>query len=230
MIARANALSTPYGADDLAVLVPAGPDAILIPKVDGGDEVVAIGQRMDALGAPPAMGLWVMIETPRAIIDIAGIAAARRRKGGERLAGFVMGTNDLAKETRARLAPGRAAFLPMLVAALLAARAEGLDVVDGVYNAIKDAEGFAAECAQGRDLGFDGKTLIHPDQIAVANAAFGPTGDEVAWARRVIAAFDAPEARGLGALQVEGRMVERLHAEMAQRTVALADAIAAAGG
>jgi len=145
-----------------------------------------------------------------------------------RLSGFVMGTNDLAKDTRARILPGRAPMLPWLMNCVAAARAYGLDILDGVYNDIADAEGFAAECVQARDLGFDGKTLIHPQQIAPCNAAFSPSEDEVTWSRKIIAAFDLPENKGKGVIQVDGRMVEILHAEMARRTVAIADTIEAA--
>jgi len=150
------------------------------------------------------------------------------RDAGSRLAGFVMGTNDLAKDTRARLLPGRAPMLPWLMTCIAAARAYGIDIVDGVYNELGNAEGFAAECCQARDLGFDGKTLIHPQQIAPCNEAFSPAADEVAWARKVIGAFELPENASKGVIQVDGRMVERLHADMARRTVAIADAIAAA--
>jgi citrate lyase subunit beta / citryl-CoA lyase len=141
-----------------------------------------------------------------------------------RLAGFVMGTNDLAKETRARIVPGRAPMLPWLTACVAAARAYGLAILDGVYNELGDLEGFAAECRQARDLGFDGKTLIHPQQIAPCNAAFSPAPEEVAWARKIIAAFDLPENAGKGVIQIEGRMVERLHAEMARQVMAIAEA------
>jgi citrate lyase subunit beta/citryl-CoA lyase len=139
-----------------------------------------------------------------------------------------MGTNDLAKDTRARIVPGRAPMLPWLMTCVAAARAFGLDILDGVYNDLGNAEGFAAECREASDLGFDGKTLIHPQQIAPCNEAFSPSAEEVAWARKIIAAFDLPENKGKGVIQVEGRMVEILHADMARRTVAIADAIAAA--
>lgn len=230
LIIRINALSTGLGEEDIAAAVSANPHAVLAPKVESAAGIIDLCQMLDAHGAAPSLSLWVMIETPRAILDIASIAAAKREPGGARLAGFVMGTNDLAKETRARLTPGRAAFLPMLMQALLAARAHGLDIIDGVYNGLKDPQGFLAECEQGRDLGFDGKTLIHPDQIAVANTVFAPSPDEVAFAEKIIAAFSTPEAANLGALQVEGRMVERLHAEMAARTVAIHRAIAELNG
>jgi citrate lyase subunit beta/citryl-CoA lyase len=144
-----------------------------------------------------------------------------------RLACFVMGTNDLAKETRARFVPGRAPMLPWLTTAILAARAYGIDIVDGVYNDLKDEAGFTAECEQGRDLGFDGKTLIHPGQVATANAVFAPDDAELSRARTIIAAFDQPENADKGAIQLDGRMVERLHAEMAKRVVALGESIGA---
>src|SRR6185503_13290306 len=146
-----------------------------------------------------------------------------------RLSGFVLGTNDLAKETRARLVPGRAPMVAWLATCVLAAREYGIDILDGVYNDIANAEGFAQECAQARDLGFDGKTLIHPNQIEPCNAAFSPTADEVAAARKMIAAFDLPENKTKGVVQIDGRMVERMHADMARRTVAIADAIEARG-
>jgi citrate lyase subunit beta/citryl-CoA lyase len=167
-----------------------------------------------------------MIETPTAIFNVRAIAATAR-DSETRLAGFVLGTNDIAKETRAKIVPGRAPMLPWLSTCLLAAREYGIDVLDGVYNDLSDADGFAAECAQARDLGFDGKTLIHPNQIEPCNAAFSPTPDEVAQARKMITAFDLPENRDKGVVQIDGRMVERMHAETARRTVAIAEAIEA---
>ena len=169
-----------------------------------------------------------MIETPTAIFNVRAIAATAR-DSETRLAGFVMGTNDIAKETRARIMPGRAPMLPWLSTCMLAAREYGIDVLDGVYNDIANAEGFAEECAQARDLGFDGKTLIHPNQIAPCNTVFSPSDEEVAQAKKMIAAFDLPENKDKGVVQIDGRMVERMHAEMARRTVAIADAIAARG-
>jgi citrate lyase subunit beta/citryl-CoA lyase len=166
-----------------------------------------------------------MVETPLAVLDIERIARAARDPR-TRLACFVMGTNDLAKETRARFLPGRAPMLPWLTSALLAARAHDIDILDGVYNDIKDEAGFRAECEQARDLGFDGKTVIHPAQVGPANALFAPDETELTRARAVIAAFALPENAGKGAIQLDGRMVELLHAEMARRTVALAEAIA----
>jgi citrate lyase subunit beta/citryl-CoA lyase len=222
LIIRINALDTPWGRDDLAAAVAAAPDAILLPKPGSGADIV---NAADALkSAPEKTRLWAMIETPLAILNVQDIAAASRL-AGTRLACFVMGTNDLVKETRADLSASRRPALYWLSATVTAARAYGLDVLDGVYNNFKDAEGFQRECAHGRALGFDGKTLIHPDQVAVANEVFAPPAADVAWARKIIAAFDQPENAGKGVITVEGRMVELLHAEMAHRTVAIAEAI-----
>src|SRR5229473_2617922 len=181
--------------------------------------------RLNALGAAAKIRIWAMMETPLAILNAREIAAA----AGEpaiRLSGLVMGTNDLAKDTRAKILPGRAPMLAWLTTCVAAARAHGLDIVDGVFNDIGDAQGFARECAEARELGFDGKTLIHPSQVEPCNAAFSPTEDEVASARKIIAAFDLPENFDKGVVRIDGRMVERLHADMARRTVAIADAIA----
>jgi citrate lyase subunit beta/citryl-CoA lyase len=230
VVVRINGLGTAWGLDDLEAAVSAGPDAVLVPKIEHADEVLDLGRRLDELGVPETVALWAMMETPRALLNAESIAAVRREHEGRRLSVFVMGTNDLAKETRARLLPGRAAFVPMLVACLLAARTTGIELLDGVYNGIRDAAGFRAECEQGRDLGLDGKTLIHPDQIGPANAVFAPSAEEVATAEQIIAAFAAPDAAGKGVLQVGGKMVERMHAEMAGRTVTIARAIAAAQG
>jgi citrate lyase subunit beta / citryl-CoA lyase len=177
------------------------------------------------MGTDPSVRVWAMMETPLAMLNVGEIAAAAL-DSETRLSGFVMGTNDLAKDTRARLVPGRAPMLPWLMNCIAAARAYGLDILDGVYNDLGNAEGFTAECLQARDLGFDGKTLIHPKQIEPCNDAFSPSDEEVATARKMIAAFELPENKDKGVVQIDGRMVERLHAEMAQRTVAIADAIA----
>lgn len=227
VIVRINGLATPWGEADLAAIAAAGPDAILIPKVETGGDILAAGHRLDTLATTRPIALWAMMETPAAILNAESIARARRERDGSRFAALVMGTNDLAKETRARLVPGRAPMLTALSLCVLAARSHGLDILDGVFTAIKDVEGLRRECIEGRDLGMDGKTLIHPDQIAIANEAFAPAADEVALARQIIAAFAAPEAKGKGVLTVEGKMVERLHAEIATRIVAIADAIAA---
>jgi citrate lyase subunit beta/citryl-CoA lyase len=225
VVIRINGLETPWGRADLEAAASVGPDAVLVPKVGSGDDIARVTESLAAAGAPERARLWAMIETPVAILNIAEIAGAARLPGA-RLACFVMGTNDLVKETRADLSKNRRPALYWLSAAVTAARAYGLDALDGVYNSFKDAEGFRRECVHGRALGFDGKTLIHPDQIAVANEVFAPPEADVAWARRIIAAFDLPESKGKGVITVEGRMVELMHAEMARRTVAIAEAIA----
>jgi citrate lyase subunit beta/citryl-CoA lyase len=226
---RVNGIDTPWHADDLAAAAHAGPDAILIPKIGRVNQVEMIGQRLLDMKTGHKTRIWAMIETPEAIFNINALAA-EARDSETRLAGFVMGTNDLAKETRARLLPGRAPMVSWLATCLLAAHAHGIDILDGVYNNLSDAKGFEEECIQARDMGFDGKTLIHPNQIGPCNAVFSPGADEVAHARKLIAAFDLPENKDRGVVQVEGRMVERMHAEMARRTVAIAEAINNARG
>jgi citrate lyase subunit beta/citryl-CoA lyase len=221
---RVNGVDTPWHADDLSAAAHAGPDAILVPKVSSPDTLELIGRRLLDMGTPHKTRVWAMIETPLAIFNILSIAE-EARDSESRLAGFVMGTNDLAKETRARLVPGRAPMLPWLPTCVAAARQFGIDILDGVYNDIGNAEGFAAECRQGVEFGFDGKTLIHPGQIEPCNAVFSPSADEVAQARKIIVAFDLPENKAKGVVSLDGRMVERLHAEMARRTVAIAEAI-----
>ena len=222
VVIRVNGLDTPWGEADLAAAAEAVPDAILVPKVSSPNALREVGSRLAAV--PERTRVWAMVETPLAILDVEAIARAAREPA-TRLSCFVMGTNDLAKETRARLVPGRAPMLPWLMQALAAARAHGLDILDGVYNALSDEAGFRAECEQGRDLGFDGKTLIHPNQVAAANELFAPEAGEVERARAIIRAFDLPENALSGAISLDGRMVERLHAEMARRVVALAEAI-----
>jgi citrate lyase subunit beta/citryl-CoA lyase len=226
VIVRINGLDTAWWRDDLA-LASAGPDAILVPKISTPEQLSEVGHHLVGSRADARMRIWAMMETPLAMLNARDIAAAAQDPV-TRLAGFVMGTNDLAKDTRARLIPGRAPMLSWLMTCVAAARAYGLDILDGVYNELGNTEGFAAECSQGRDLGFDGKTLIHPQQIGPCNNAFTPLPDEIAWARKIIAAFELPENKGKGVIQVDGKMVEILHAEMARRTVAIADAIAAA--
>jgi citrate lyase subunit beta/citryl-CoA lyase len=228
LVIRVNALDTPWGEADLAAAAGAAPDAILVPKVSSPDALVSVGTRLRRLGAPERTRVWAMIETPLAILEAEAIASASRDVDA-RLDCLVMGTNDLAKESRARMIPGRAPMLPWLMTALLAARAHDLDIIDGVYNALADEAGFRAECEQGRDCGFDGKTLIHPNQIAPANEIFAPSAEEVERARAIIAAFEVPENQGKGAITLDGRMVERLHADIARRTVTLAEAIRARG-
>ncbi|GIU66400.1 HpcH/HpaI aldolase/citrate lyase family protein [Candidatus Phycosocius spiralis] len=222
VIIRVNALNSPWGPADLEAAIEAGPDAILFPKLSTSLEVIAAHEAMEALGARPSMNLWAMIETPRAILEIASIASAST---DTRLSTFVMGTNDLAKETRARLTPDRTAFHYALSASVTAARLYGLTIIDGVYNDISNVEGFAEMCWQGLNFGFDGKTLIHPSQLETCNTIFAPSAEEVAHARAVIAAFADPANAGKGVLKVDGKMTELLHLEMAQRTFAIAEAI-----
>ncbi|MCW5693569.1 MAG: CoA ester lyase [Pseudolabrys sp.] len=228
VIIRTNAVDTPWHAEDLAAAAQAGPDAILIPKVQSAETLELIGRRLMDMHAPLKTRVWAMIETPLAIFNILSIAA-EARDSEARLSCFVLGTNDLAKDTRARLVPGRAPMLPWLTTVIAAARIHGVEVLDGVYNDLSNAEGFAAECQQGVELGMDGKTLIHPNQIEPCNTAFSPSEAEVAWARKMIAAFDLPENKSKGVVSIDGRMVERLHADMARRTVAIAEAIAVRG-
>jgi citrate lyase subunit beta / citryl-CoA lyase len=225
VLVRINGLDTRWWVEDIDAAASARPDAVLVPKVSSPRQLQDLAARLVDMGTDPRVRVWAMMETPLAMLNVRDIAGAAL-DSETRLAGFVMGTNDLAKDTRARLVAGRAPMLPWLMNCLAAARAYGLDILDGVYNDIGDAEGFAAECAQARDLGFDGKTLIHPRQIDPCNQAFSPTAEEVEAARKIIAAFDLPENENKGVLQVDGRMIERLHADMARRTVAIADAIA----
>ncbi|WP_445501276.1 HpcH/HpaI aldolase/citrate lyase family protein [Microvirga sp. G4-2] len=223
LVIRINGLNTPWGEADLAAAALAVPDAILIPKVSSPQDLLEVGRRLSALGAPEKTRIWAMIETPLAVLQVKDIAAVAQDETA-RLSCFVMGTNDLAKDTRARLNPGRAAMMPWLMTALAAARAYGIDILDGVYNDLSDETGLRTECVEGRDCGFDGKTLIHPNQIAAANEVFAPSHEDVAKARDIVALFELPENAGKGAVSHNGRMVERLHAEMAKRTLALAEA------
>jgi citrate lyase subunit beta/citryl-CoA lyase len=223
---RVNAPDTPWGKDDLAAVAEAGPDAILVPKISTPGDIMMAARCIREGNPPDRTRLWAMMETPLAILNADSIA----RTGADpasRLSLLVMGTNDIAKDTRARLTPGRPAMLAYLSICVAAARAHGLEILDGVYNDFNDEAGFKAECEQGRDFGMDGKTLIHPNQVVTANAVFAPAEEEVAWAQKIITVFETPENRSKGAVQIEGRMVERMHAEMAQRTVAVARAIAA---
>lgn len=222
VIVRVNALTTPWGRDDIVAAGGARPDGILAPKVESGEQVRALDVEMTKAGFAADASLWVMIETPRAILNLAEIAAAA---SGTRLSVFVMGLNDLAKETRARAGASRAAFFAPMSLAVTAARAGGLTVIDGVYNDIADVSGFEAECRQGLEFGFDGKTLIHPSQIDVCNQVFAPTAEEVARARAVIEAFALPENAGKGVIKVDGRMTELLHLEQAKQVVAVVEAI-----
>lgn len=214
-IVRVNGLDSQWGADDLAAVAKMRPDRILVPKVEGPQSIDAVVAQV------PGVPVWAMMETPQAILNAAAIAAH------ESVVGFVMGTNDLAKDLGTRAGTDRAAMMYALGACVLAARAHGIVALDGVYNAFKDDDGLRAECVQGRDFGFDGKTLIHPAQLAIANVAFGPSEDEVALAERQIAAFADAEAKGSGVAVVDGRIVENLHIVTARATLAKMQAIAA---
>ncbi len=224
VIIRVNALSSIWGPEDLQMAAQVGPDAVLFPKISSAEDVLAASEAMDALAMPADVGLWAMIETPLAIMDIKEIAASSQHT---RLCAFVMGTNDLAKETRARQTHDRAPFWFALSATVTAARLYGLCVIDGVFNDISDHERFGQACEQGAAFGFDGKTLIHPSQIQACNEIFAPSSDEVSHARAIIAAFDDPANAGKGVIKVDGKMTEILHREMALQTVAIAAAIEA---
>jgi citrate lyase subunit beta/citryl-CoA lyase len=225
VIVRINGLDTEWWLEDLNEAVLAKPDAILVPKVSRPEHLGLVADRLRDMHADGQIRLWAMMETAMAVVNAREIAAAAKAHEAP-LAAFVMGTNDLAKETRARLRPGREGMRPWLATCIAVARAYGLDIIDGVHNDIADAEGFARECDEGRDMGFDGKSLIHPNQIAACNAAFAPSADEIAQAKTILAAFDRPENEGKGVIALDGRMVERLHADMARRTVEIAEAIA----
>src|SRR3954453_17110395 len=225
VLIRMHALDSPYWIDDVTMAGKARPDGILVPKISSVQDLSAIADRLSDINAHMSIRVWAMIETARAVLHAEELAAASR-DSEMRLAGFVFGPNDISRETRIRMAPGRAAMLPMITHCVLATRLHGLEILDGPYSDIGNAAGFAEECEQGRDLGFDGKTLIHPGQIDACNAIFTPPAEEVAQARKIIAAFARPENAGRGAIQLDGQMVERLHAEMARRTIAIADAIA----
>jgi citrate lyase subunit beta/citryl-CoA lyase len=226
VIVRINGLDTEWWLDDLNAVAKAKPDAVLVPKVSRPGHLEDVAERLVDISADHKIKVWAMMEMPLAMLNARDIAAAAKDVE-TRLSAFVMGTNDLAKDTRARITPGRAPMLPWLMGCVAAARAFGIDILDGVYNDLGNAEGFAQECAQARDMGFDGKTLIHPNQIEPCNVAFSPSADDVALARKIIAAFDLRENKDKGVVQLDGRMVERLHADMARRTVAIAEAIEA---
>lgn len=226
VVIRVNALESQWGAEDVVAVAKSGADAVLVPKVSSAGDVVIFARHLREAGAPESLKVWAMMETPLAMLN-AGTIAATAVDPATRLSAFIMGTNDLAKETRARLLPGRAGMVSWLQTCLAAARAYGLDILDGVYNNLDDVAGFEAECTQGRDFGFDGKTLIHPNQLAVCNTIFAPSSVEIDQARAVIGVFDLPENAGKGAVQLNGRMVERLHADMARRVLAIAEAMQA---
>ena len=224
VLLRVNGAGTPWQAADLDAAARSGADGILLPKVERADEITAAAATLEAAGAPEGLALWTMIETPRAVLRVAEIAAAHAR-----LAGLVAGTSDLVKDLHARHTRERVEVLASLSLIVLAARAEGLAALDGVHLDLEDDEGFELACAQGRALGFDGKTLVHPRQIAAANRAFAPSAEEVSWSRRVIDAHARALAMGSGVFVLEGRLIEALHVENARRIVALAEAIAARG-
>ena len=215
---RVNGADTAWHRDDLAAACAAGPDAIVVPKVSSAEAVLRLADAMAAYGAPDRTALWAMVETPAAMLHAEEIAAV-----SERLTVLVMGTNDLAKELYAVHVPGRHPLLPGLGLALLAARAAGKVILDGVFNDVRDTDGFLAECRQGREMGFDGKTLIHPGQVEGANAAYSPSREEVEEARGIVQAWE--DGRGAGVVTYAGRMVESLHVETARRTLAIAAAI-----
>ncbi|HEX3673987.1 MAG TPA: CoA ester lyase [Rhizomicrobium sp.] len=221
VVIRVNGLTSQWGAADLAAAAEAEPDAILLPKISSPSDLAEAAEHLTGTKSANT-ALWAMMETPLAILDAGAIAGA-----GGRLACLVMGTNDLVKEFRGRHTQDRQNLSAALGISVAAARAYGLGIIDGVYNDIADADGFLDSCKQARAYGFDGKTLIHPSQLAPCNDVFAPSPAEVDAARKIIAAFDLPENRGKGAIALDGHMVERLHAEIARQTVALADAIAA---
>jgi citrate lyase subunit beta/citryl-CoA lyase len=212
---RCNGLDTPWGAADLEAAAAARPDAVVVPKVSG---VAHLEQVTAITGDVP---VWAMVETPAALFAVREIAAFPQ------VSVLVMGTNDLVKELRAALVPGRAPLLPHLATALLGAREAGKAILDGVFNDVKDLDAFRAECVQGKELGFDGKTLIHPSQVEVTNEVWAPTEDEIAQAKKVVEAFAEAESAGRGVVVVDGRMVENLHRDIAERVLATAEAIAA---
>jgi citrate lyase subunit beta/citryl-CoA lyase len=218
---RCNGLDTPWGAHDLAAAARSGAAAVVIPKVSGTGHLRQVVNGLEDAGAPAELQVWAMVETPAAVFDARDIARF------DRVSVLVLGTNDLAKELRASLVPGRAPLLPHLATALLAAREAGIAVLDGVYNDVKDLDGFEAECRQGMEMGFDGKTLIHPTQVDVANRVWAPDEAEVEHARRVIEAFEEAQRDGRGVVTVDGRMIENLHVDNARRILAVADAMAA---
>ncbi|MFC3071390.1 HpcH/HpaI aldolase/citrate lyase family protein [Phenylobacterium soli] len=219
VVIRVNGLDTPWAGSDLAAVAEAGPDGILLPKVASADDIESCAEQVAGRAR-----LWGMIETCQAVFRLDALAGASRACG---LDVWVIGANDLVKEMRCRLDEARTPLLPALSLAIMAARAHGLVVLDGVYNDITNLEGLARECAQGAALGFDGKSLIHPSHLETANRLYAPPGDEVAWARTIVAAYAAPENAGRGVIKVEGKMVERLHLAQAERLIAVADAIGA---
>ncbi len=220
IVIRCNGLATPWGKEDVAAIAKSGADALLVPKVESAGDVAQIVGLLEAAGAPASMAVWAMMETPRGILRAEEIAGAHKR-----LAVFIMGTNDLVKDMRARHTPMRLPMMAALGLTLLAARAHGLTILDGVYNDIQDVEGFRAVCQQGLEMGFDGKTLIHPTQVEPCNEVFAPSAAELTMSEKIVAAFKAAQAEGKGVVTVDGRMIENLHVEQAERALAMAAAI-----
>lgn len=219
---RVNGIDTQWHDDDLRAVAETGPAAVVVPKINSAADVHAIERALEAGGAPDHTAIWAMLETPVAVLHAEEITTA-----SERLSVLVMGTNDLAKELRAEHVPGRAPLLSGLSLAVLATRLAGKEILDGVYNDVSDVDGFTAECRQAKQFGFDGKTLIHPRQVDPCNNTFAPTDGEIALSREIIAAFEAARGEGRGVVTVNGRMIENLHVEQAQRVLAVAEAIGA---
>jgi citrate lyase subunit beta / citryl-CoA lyase len=224
IVIRPNALETAWGTADILAAAEAAPDAILVPKVAHPGDIISAAKILKSVHAPEKTKLWAMMETPMAMLNAREIAAVGADPEN-RLVCLVMGTNDLLKESRARALHNRFAVVPWLAMTVVAARAYGLDIIDGVYNDFKDEPGFREECEHGRTLGMDGKTLIHPAQVAPCNEIFSPTDEEVEWSRKIIAAFDQLENARKGVITVEGKMVERLHLVQAKRTVTIANSV-----
>ena len=226
LIVRINGLGTDWNADDLRFAARSGADAVLLPKVSSPGDIMFAASDLAKAGAPEALRLWAMVETPDAILNATALARTAADPAS-RLAVLVMGTNDLAKDTRVRTRPGRAPLAAWLSISVAAARSQDLDIIDGVYNCLDDPDGLLAECEQGRDFGMDGKTCIHPSQIAVCNAVFRPQTDEIEWAHKVVAGFAEAGNFGKSVMRIEGRMVERLHLVAAERTLMIDRAIEA---
>jgi citrate lyase subunit beta/citryl-CoA lyase len=227
VLIRANGLDTEWGADDLAAIAQSNAHGVVVPKVDAPEDIRKVAEILDRAAAPPAMTIWAMMETPRGVLAADQIAAVNGGLKAPRLAGYIIGANDLAKSLRCDQGGERTPLLYALERCILAARAYGLSILDSAYGNINDADGFAALCRQARAMGFDGKTLIHPNQVAVANQVFAPSAEDLDLARRMIAAFREAKAQGKGVATLDGKMVENLHAEEAERLIAQGEAIAA---
>jgi citrate lyase subunit beta/citryl-CoA lyase len=217
---RCNGLATQWGAADITAIAKSGADAVVVPKVESAAEVASVVGLLDAAGAPESMAVWAMMETPKGILRAEEVAGSHPR-----LTLFIMGTNDLVKDMRARHTPMRLPMVTALGLGMLAARAHGLTILDGVYNDIQDTEGFRSVCQQGLEMGFDGKTLIHPSQVEPCNEVFAPSAAELEMAGKIVTAFKAAQAEGKGVVTVDGRMIENLHVEQAERALAMATAI-----